>query len=134
MRERAACNDSRGSFEYSVIGKHKRAEPTGRRYDGDAIVAGDAWLPHGVGVLRDRNATVYAGEFVSGQPHGIGTMTFENGDVYEGQMRDGKMHGVGKYTAAGSKRSELALYRCGKRVCLQSGTDGNCGDVYMLIW
>lgn len=112
---------SHGSFQYYTTGKNKRLEPTGRRYDGDAIVAGDAWIPNGTGALIDGTSTVYAGDFVHGKPHGIGTYTFDNGDVYEGEMRDGEIHGVGKYTAAGAECSQTVLYRRNKRVCVQNG-------------
>eukprot|EP00918_Siedleckia_nematoides_P068044 GHVU01148123.1.p1 GENE.GHVU01148123.1~~GHVU01148123.1.p1 ORF type:complete len:179 (+),score=20.36 GHVU01148123.1:3-539(+) len=52
--------------------------------------------PHGLGVLRYRNGSIYEGEFRDGSEHGLGVYRHTNGNIgYAGQWQDRLYHGFG---------------------------------------
>ena len=70
----------------------------GRRIDAQGGVLLCFWAvgdPHGFGVLRSSDETVYCGEWVCGEREGLG---YEHGDmvIYKGQFQGGFKHGYGR--------------------------------------
>lgn len=66
----------------------------GEQYTGDL----SGFLPHGKGILKKADGTVYDGEFDMGSCTGIASITYKTGDKYEGEVDGGKRHGFGTYT------------------------------------
>jgi len=80
--------------------------------------AGD-WLDgkrHGFGVMSYVDGGKYAGKWAYGKRHGSGTFTYANKDTYAGQWHAGDKHGEGKYTAASEGCVYEGTWRFGKLV------------------
>jgi hypothetical protein len=65
------------------------------QYTGELL----GFLPHGNGILKKADGTVYDGSFVNGECTGKAKVTYKSGDVYEGNLVEGKRDGFGRYTA-----------------------------------
>eukprot|EP00180_Rhodochaete_pulchella_P000489 Plantae.Rhodophyta-Rhodochaete_pulchella.ctg1345.p1 GENE.Plantae.Rhodophyta-Rhodochaete_pulchella.ctg1345~~Plantae.Rhodophyta-Rhodochaete_pulchella.ctg1345.p1 ORF type:complete len:205 (+),score=14.91 Plantae.Rhodophyta-Rhodochaete_pulchella.ctg1345:61-615(+) len=63
-----------------------------------------AGVPHGYGVLRQRDGMTFKGEFKDGGKDGLGIATFANGDKYVGDFRGNCMSGYGVYYFCGGGR------------------------------
>lgn len=62
------------------------------------------YLPHGRGIMRYLNGTVYTGQWENGKMHGNGKIVWEDGAEYSGQWARGKRTGYGSYTWASGDR------------------------------
>lgn len=58
------------------------------------------YMPHGRGVMRYFNGSVFSGQWSNGKMHGNGSVRWEDGSVYTGQWVRGKRTGYGTYTWA----------------------------------
>ncbi len=56
------------------------------------------YVPHGRGVMRYFNGSVFSGQWYNGKMHGNGTVRWEDGSLYAGQWEHGKRTGNGTYT------------------------------------
>ena len=65
-------------------------------------VRGD--LPHGRGVMKFLNGSVYSGQWRDGRMHGNGTIRWNDGSTYSGNWVRGKREGRGSYTWASGDR------------------------------
>ncbi|HOT43707.1 MAG TPA: hypothetical protein PLM53_04570 [Spirochaetota bacterium] len=55
------------------------------------------YTPHGRGIMRYFNGSVFSGQWEEGRMHGNGSVTWEDGAVYTGQWIRGKRTGFGTY-------------------------------------
>jgi hypothetical protein len=78
-----------------VFGEFFRGERYTGWYRGDPV-RGE--VPHGRGIMRYDNGSVYTGQWKDGKMHGNGTIRWEDGSIYAGQWRAGKRTGFGTYT------------------------------------
>lgn len=62
------------------------------------------FIPHGRGIMRYVNGSVYTGQWDNGTMHGNGTIEWSEGSVYTGQWVRGKRTGFGTYTWANGNR------------------------------
>lgn len=62
------------------------------------------YLPHGRGMMRYLNGSVYTGQWENGKMHGNGRIVWEDGAVYSGQWVHGKRTGHGSYTWSNGDR------------------------------
>lgn len=62
------------------------------------------FIPHGRGVMRYVNGSVYTGQWKNGTMHGNGTIEWSEGSLYVGQWAHGKRSGYGTYTWANGDR------------------------------
>jgi hypothetical protein len=62
------------------------------------------YVPHGRGIMRYLNGSVYTGQWENGKMHGNGTIRWEDGSVYAGQWVHGKRTGYGSYMWASGDR------------------------------
>jgi hypothetical protein len=62
------------------------------------------YVPHGRGIMRYQNGSVYTGQWDNGKMHGNGKIQWEDGAVYAGQWIHGKRTGYGSYTWASGDR------------------------------
>ena len=67
---------------------------SGEQYTGEL----SGLLPHGEGILKKADGTVYDGTFSNGQCTGKAHVSYVSGDVYDGDMVNGKREGRGNYT------------------------------------
>lgn len=67
----------------------------GEQYTGDLM----GFIPHGTGVLKKANGTVYDGTFNMGQCTGQAHVAYKSGDSYDGELVDGTRNGFGTYTS-----------------------------------
>lgn len=66
-------------------------------YEGEAVIKGNGFIPHGRGKLYYTNGSLFIGTFVNGKAQGRGRLISHNGSYYEGNIKDNKMDGIGKY-------------------------------------
>jgi hypothetical protein len=76
--------------------------PHGRgimRYFNGSIYTGQWWngKMHGNGVIRWDDSSSYAGQWFEGKRTGYGTYTWPNGDTYIGKWNENQMCGIGIY-------------------------------------
>ena len=69
--------------------------PAGDVYAGEY---GPGGLREGLGCLKTKSGTAYAGGWQGGKRHGMGSMTYADGGVYNGNWAYGKRHGQGTFT------------------------------------
>ncbi len=62
------------------------------------------YLPHGRGIMRYLNGSVYSGQWHEGKMHGNGAIRWEDGSSYMGGWERGKRTGNGSYTWANGDR------------------------------
>lgn len=55
------------------------------------------FVPHGRGIMRYFNGSIFSGQWVDGKMHGNGTVQWEDGASYSGQWVHGKRTGYGTY-------------------------------------
>ncbi len=55
------------------------------------------FVPHGRGVMKYENGSVYSGQWRDGRMHGNGAMRWEDGSRYSGNWVHGKREGYGSY-------------------------------------
>ncbi len=67
----------------------------GEQYTGELL----GFLPHGKGILKKADGTVYDGSFENGVCSGKAQITYKSGDVYTGELVDGEREGFGTYTS-----------------------------------
>jgi len=82
------------------------------------------YVPHGRGVMRYSNGSVFSGQWENGKMHGNGSVKWEDGSAYAGQWLHGKRTGFGTYTWANGdtyvgewKENQM----CGKGIYYYSG-------------
>lgn len=68
---------------------------SGEQYTGDLM----GFLPHGTGVLKKPDGTVYDGTFNMGECTGHAHVVYKSGDSYEGELLSGNRNGFGTYTS-----------------------------------
>ncbi len=56
------------------------------------------FVPHGRGIMRYSNGSVFSGQWENGKMHGNGSVRWEDGSMYSGQWVHGKRTGYGIYT------------------------------------
>ena len=85
-------------------GTFQRGMPWGKgtyyKNKDQSLYTGDfyAGFAQGDGVLKYGNGDQYEGQFAGGQMHGKGTYTFKSGDQYVGELAYGSFQGEGVYT------------------------------------
>jgi hypothetical protein len=62
------------------------------------------YVPHGRGIMRYRNGSVYTGQWKNGKMHGNGTIRWNDGTMYSGQWKMGKRTGFGTYIWPGGDK------------------------------
>ncbi len=56
------------------------------------------YIPHGRGIMKYSNGSVFSGQWVNGKMHGNGSVRWDDGSIYTGQWEMGKRTGYGTYT------------------------------------
>jgi hypothetical protein len=56
------------------------------------------FVPHGRGIMKYSNGSMFSGQWENGRMHGNGTVRWEDGSMYSGQWVNGKRTGYGTYT------------------------------------
>lgn len=62
------------------------------------------YVPHGRGIMKYENGSVYSGQWHDGRMHGNGTMRWQDGSWYSGNWVHGKREGNGSYAWPGGDR------------------------------
>lgn len=55
------------------------------------------FIPHGRGIMRYDNGSIFSGQWENGKMHGNGMVRWEDGSIYSGQWVHGKRSGFGTY-------------------------------------
>lgn len=94
---------------------------------------GAGGLREGVGALRTKEGTVYAGQWAGGKRHGPGSMTYKDGGKYMGAWAYGKRHGKGDFSYANGD-SYSGLWHAGNKHGEGKYTATSAGSVYLGTW
>ena len=84
-----------------VFGEYYRNGRYTGWYKGDRI---QGYVPHGRGVMRYDNFSIYSGQWEEGIMHGNGIISWADGSSYAGQWVRGKRTGNGTYVWPGGDR------------------------------
>jgi hypothetical protein len=76
--------------------------------DRGSCIEGDC--ENGIGVVKLKDGSRYAGEFKLSEPHGNGVKIWPNGDNYDGSFKFGKRHGLGRMTTQNEPMVEKLWY------------------------
>lgn len=57
----------------------------------------------GQGLMKNKDGSVYKGQWLKNKRHGQGLLYYVNGDVFSGEWQDGLKHGFGTYRFANGK-------------------------------
>jgi hypothetical protein len=84
-----------GIFEEAVYGKFFFDGSYSGWFKGNAVAG---FSPHGSGIMRYKNGSVYSGQWNEGKMHGNGHIVWSDGSRYAGRWIKGKRTGFGSYT------------------------------------